>query len=77
MPIYEYVCRKCQHEFEALIRNDEKPVCEQCDSSELMRLLSVPAAHVSGGSSGISPANSEPALGPCGMGGCGRPECGP
>lgn len=42
MPIYEYVCRKCDHAFEALVRRDETPVCEACGSANLERLLSMP-----------------------------------
>ncbi len=46
MPIYEYVCRKCRHEFEVLVRGNEQPECPQCGDRKLDKLLSVPAAHV-------------------------------
>ncbi len=44
MPIYEYRCRQCQDEFEALVRNvrDEEQIeCPQCGSTELERVLSL------------------------------------
>jgi putative FmdB family regulatory protein len=40
MPLYDYECRKCGHEFEALIRTGDTPVCASCGSPELERLLS-------------------------------------
>jgi len=43
MPLYEYACRKCDHNFEALVLGDESVECPQCRSGQLERLLSVPA----------------------------------
>jgi putative FmdB family regulatory protein len=40
MPLYEYICRACGHEFEALVRNGIVPPCPSCKSEELERLLS-------------------------------------
>jgi putative FmdB family regulatory protein len=41
MPLYEYVCRSCKHEFEALVRpQDPPPQCKSCQSQDLERLLS-------------------------------------
>jgi putative FmdB family regulatory protein len=42
MPIYEYSCKACGHEFEALIRGQKTPACPSCESEELERLLSLP-----------------------------------
>ena len=67
MPLYEYACRDCGREFEALVRGDEKPVCPHCESRKLDKLLSVAAGHVAKGKSGA--AAEMP-------GGCGRPQCG-
>ena len=43
MPIYEYICRGCKHEFEVLVRGREKPACPSCGSAKLEKKLSVPA----------------------------------
>ena len=44
MPIYEYRCTACSHEFERLIRpGDAAPACPQCRATELERLLSLAA----------------------------------
>jgi putative FmdB family regulatory protein len=41
MPLYEYRCRACKHEFEALVRpQDPPPQCASCQSEDLERLLS-------------------------------------
>ena len=72
MPIYEYSCGSCSRRFELLIRGDETPTCPDCGTAQLEKLLSVPAAHTSD----LSICDSPPRGGPCGMGGCGLPECG-
>ncbi len=41
MPIYEYECRGCGHEFEQLIRTGDIPACPQCKGQDLERLLSL------------------------------------
>lgn len=43
MPIYEYACGNCKHEFEALVLKGTVPVCPQCASEQLERRLSLPA----------------------------------
>jgi len=40
MPLYDFHCRRCEHEFEALVRSGDVPVCPQCGASDLQRLLS-------------------------------------
>jgi putative FmdB family regulatory protein len=42
MPIYEYACRACGHEFEALVRASDQPACASCGSKELQKKLSTP-----------------------------------
>ena len=67
MPLFEYACRACDHQFEALVRASETPACPSCRSTELERRLSVFAAHTNGSS-----ASAMPAAGPCGA--CGDPR---
>ena len=43
MPIYEYQCRKCSHEFEVLLRAGDKESsisCPECKSKRIKRLMS-------------------------------------
>lgn len=70
MPLYEYACKKCNHEFELLIRGSEQAECPTCHTTKLERLLSVPAGHTAG-------SKSLPMCGPpMPQGGCGLPQCG-
>lgn len=41
MPIYEYACSHCGHEFEALVRSSTVVQCPSCQSTELEKQLSV------------------------------------
>jgi putative FmdB family regulatory protein len=40
MPLYDYTCRKCSNEFEALVRPGTVPACPACQSEDLERMLS-------------------------------------
>jgi putative FmdB family regulatory protein len=40
MPIYEYECRQCGHQFELLVLRGTVVACPACGSGELERLLS-------------------------------------
>ena len=40
MPIYEYECRGCRHQFEQIVRTGDVPACPRCKSGDLERLLS-------------------------------------
>ncbi len=44
MPIYDFHCTKCEHPFEALVRATDTPVCPECGSGQVKKLLSRPAA---------------------------------
>ena len=48
MPIYEYACDSCGHEFELLVRNAETPACPECASEALTRKLSLPRVQPAG-----------------------------
>jgi putative FmdB family regulatory protein len=62
MPIFEYICKDCQHEFEALVFGKDKAECPKCHSKKLEPQLSVFAAGKSG-SSDVMPGG---ACGSCG-----------
>lgn len=68
MPLYEYVCRACQHGFELLVGHGEKTACPQCESGDIQKQLSRFAAGTS--------AHAGPAIGAAGMGcgTCGDPR---
>ncbi|MDP7033775.1 MAG: zinc ribbon domain-containing protein [Planctomycetota bacterium] len=56
MPIYEYVCKSCQHPFEVLVRRNAEPVaCPDCGSQTLQKKWSVFSAQ-SGSQSPPAPA---------------------
>jgi len=41
MPIYDFHCRGCGHEFEALVRAQDPPAsCPSCRSTDVEKLLS-------------------------------------
>jgi putative FmdB family regulatory protein len=43
VPIFEYRCRACGHEFEFLLLPSTPAACPGCSSRELEKLLSIPA----------------------------------
>ncbi len=62
MPIFEYVCKGCGHEFEALVYGRDKAVCPKCAGKKLEPQLSVFAVSAK---SGAAPAGASP-CGSCG-----------
>ncbi len=66
MPIFEFVCKECDHEFEELIQGPRQAHCPSCASDDLEKKLSGFAVAV-----GPSKVAALPA-GPCGS--CGHPE---
>lgn len=41
MPIFEYTCDDCGHEFEFLLRGSRTPACPSCQSVHLKKKLSL------------------------------------
>lgn len=68
MPMYEYRCSQCGHEFEELVFGDETPVCPACHAKETEKLLSRPCRCMCGG--GVDPAAYARAAAAGGGGGC-------
>jgi putative FmdB family regulatory protein len=66
MPIFEYVCRECNHRFELLVQGSTEAACPQCRTTKLDKQFS--AFGVGATSSWAS--SSGP--GPCGS--CGDPR---
>lgn len=67
MPLYEYQCRKCEQNFELLVRMDQAPgQCPHCGSTRLERQLSTFAPQ---SAEGAGNRMARPA------GGCGGPAC--
>jgi putative FmdB family regulatory protein len=71
MPIFEYICRQCQHEFEALVFGRDKASCPKCESKKLAPQLSVFAVSTTGMSAKGS-AGATASSGGCGS--CGDPR---
>jgi len=67
MPIYEFVCSKCNNDFEELVfSQSEKVACPQCGSKKVKRAMSV-FSFSSGGSYRSSAGSS---CGSCSKGSC-------
>jgi len=66
MPIFEYICQQCRHEFEALVFGKDKAECPKCHSKKLEPKLSVFAVSAKSGASSSLPAD------PCES--CGHPD---
>ena len=54
MPLYDFRCRACREEFEALVRPGNTPACPACASGDLERLVT--GFSISVRSGGLSPA---------------------
>jgi putative FmdB family regulatory protein len=54
VPLYDFRCRACGAEFEALVRPPNEPACASCGSADLERLVSSLSFSVRSG--GLSPA---------------------
>jgi putative FmdB family regulatory protein len=76
MPIFEYVCKECQHEFEALLYGAQKAECPKCRGKKLEPQLSVFAVSAkSGGKSGEkSGGSTQPTFSSGSCGSCGDPR---
>ena len=63
MPIYEYECRDCRHDFELLVHAGTSPVCPACRSVSLQKRIS---AFAVGGGGAATAASAPQACGTCG-----------
>ena len=51
MPIYEYKCSKCEHQFEVIQRFSDNPVesCPECNEKQVKKLVSATSFRLKGG----------------------------
>ena len=51
MPIYEYKCLKCKHQFEVIQKFSDNPVenCPECNENSVQKLVSAPSFRLKGG----------------------------
>jgi len=66
MPIFEYICKQCRHQFEAIVLGSQKAACPKCESKRLTQQLSSFAVAAS------DKSRPSPSSGPCGA--CGDPR---
>jgi len=56
MPIFEFECADCGLVFEVIYDTGENPpLCLDCGSSDVKKLIGAPAFHVKGGSASATP----------------------
>ena len=50
MPIYEYKCSNCGHQFEKIQKFSDDPLkkCPNCDKNALNKLISIPSFRLKG-----------------------------
>ncbi len=65
MPIFEYICKECDHHFETIVYGKQKAACPKCHATKLAPQLSVFAVSAKGASSS-APARSSGGCGSCG-----------
>ncbi|MBI5760043.1 MAG: zinc ribbon domain-containing protein [Planctomycetales bacterium] len=75
MPLFEYRCPTCDHDFELLVRGRDVPTCPDCGTRDVEKLLSVAAAPSSSGRMSLPVAGRCPPADapPCSPGCCRLP----
>jgi putative FmdB family regulatory protein len=63
MPIFEYICQQCHHQFESLLYGKEKAKCPKCHATRLEPQLSLFAVSAKSSTTSASPTR---ACGSCG-----------
>jgi len=51
MPIYDYKCSNCEHQFELIQKFSDQPaeVCPECSKKSIQKLVSAPSFRLKGG----------------------------
>ena len=63
MPIFEYVCRECNHRFELLVQGSAEAACPQCKTTKLDKQFS---AFGVGATANWAPSGGSSPCGSCG-----------
>ena len=71
MPVYEFNCKECQHDFEELVLGSEMVSCPNCQSQKLEKLVSAFAVGDARSFGAESMPMPTPMTGGCGQ--CGDP----
>lgn len=74
MPIFEYICRSCDKQFEAIVTGSSKAHCPACNSTKLEQLLSSFAVGSVKGKGDFAKSAGSARRGAGGCGHCGDPR---
>ena len=74
MPIFEFECNKCNHNYETIAKRDEMPPCPACSSNDVSKKLSV-CAFASHNIGGVTVKRSAPPKSGSGCGSCAASSC--
>ncbi len=60
MPIYEFVCKTCGNEFEAIVSSTDTTSvsCQSCKSGEVKKVMSASSIKVGGSAAPLGPSAS-------------------
>lgn len=70
MPIFEFRCDKCGHDFEELVSGETRVQCPSCGSDNAQRLMSACARRPRSGNNGEYAAPASGGCGSCMGGNC-------
>ena len=76
MPIFEYTCKKCGKDFEALVQPGSPVACAGCGSTQLKKKFSVFATKTGGAAEAAMPGCACGCAGGFEQGACGSGLCG-
>ena len=72
VPIFQYVCRACDHPFEELVFGSEEPACPECQAEDAEKQFSTFASPSS--TPDLPPPAALGGMGPGACGTCGDPR---
>ncbi|HPM78763.1 MAG TPA: zinc ribbon domain-containing protein [bacterium] len=69
MPIFEYICRRCEHQFEKLVFGSNTPPCPHCGATDVQKRMSG-FSFRSTGRDGVTTKSSSSSCGTCSRSTC-------